>query len=158
MKGNHGKQPEAIAKLKGVYRPSKYPDSINNGGITYLTNLPNPPERLNSVGSEFWNNILGGAISIHGYIAVHDIYMFEELCYNYQTMTAAKKDIELFGNTEINANGQRVKSIGYQIYKETLKDFQVLCKEFGLSPSSRNAIKFQEKGEKKEDLLSDFAL
>lgn len=157
MKGNHVTQPEAVAKLKGVYRPSKYPDSVQDSGITFLTIVPEPPKRLNAIGIEFWSNILGGAIHIDGYIAVHDIYMFEELCYIYQLMTAAKKDIELFGNTEITQSGQRIKSVGYQIYKDTLKDFQTLCREFGLSPSSRNAIKFKQQGEKKES-LEDFKI
>lgn len=158
MKGNHGKQPEAVARLKGTYKPYKYPDSIQDGGLVYLTSVPEPPEKLNAIGAKFWEDILGGAIGIKGYIAIHDIFMFADLCYIYQLKEAAIKDIELFGNTTVDENGKRVKSIGYVIYKETLKDFQTLCREFGLSPSSRTAIKFHERGEEKEDPLKDFVL
>lgn len=155
---NFGKQPKAIAKLKGTHQPCRYPETILDGGLVFLTQIPTPPKRLGAIGTEFWNNILGGAIGINGYIAIHDIYMFEELCYVYQTMTKAKDDIEIFGNTTVTESGQRVRSIGYQIYKESLKDFQSLCREFGLSPSSRNSLKFQEYGEKKTDPLAAFSL
>jgi P27 family predicted phage terminase small subunit len=158
LKGNHGRQPEAIAKLKGVYQPYKYPNSNQNNGLVYLTSLPNPPIKLNEIGAKFWNDILGGAIHINGYIAIHDIFMFEELCYIYQLKEAAIKDIELFGNTTLNDKGKREKSIGYILYKETLKDFYMLCKEFGLSPSSRTVIKFQTQKEEKEDILQMFSL
>lgn len=152
MKGNHGKQPEAVARLKGTYKPYKYPNTLSDDGIVYLTTLPNPPDGLNDIGALFWNNILGGAININGYIAIHDIYQFELLCYTYQLMELAKKDIELFGTSIITESGKREKSFGYQMFKENARDFNMLCKNFGLDPSSRTVIKFKSHGDKKDSL------
>lgn len=152
------KQPTAIVKAKGYYRADRYPDEAVENGVVFLTTVPEPPLRLKGEGVNFWNSILGEAIHISGYIAVQDIFIFEQLCYTFQTMTSAQSDIELFGNTEIDQNGNRRPSAGYRIYKESLKDFITLCREFGLSPSSRGNIKFTAKGEGKKDLKEQFKL
>lgn len=150
-------QPTALVKLKGNYRPSRYKDDLAEEGVVFLTDIPEVPKFLEEEGKEFWLSILSEAINIVGYIAVQDIFMFEELCYNYQVMVNAKKDIKKFGNTEINKNGQRTKSIGYIIYNESLKNFQSLCREFGLSPSSRTGVKLSQQT-KKNQPFSDIKL
>lgn len=144
-------QPAAMAKLKGYYRADRHRDEIADGGILFLSSVPEPPERLTEHGRKFWNDILGEAIHIKNYIAIQDIFMFEELCYNYQMMTNAKIDIEMFGISEVGEDGIRRKSIGYTIYKEASKDFAILCKEFGLSPSSRTGIKIVSNSEKEPE-------
>lgn len=133
--------PKAVAKLKGNYRPSRYDDKIEPTRETnLLTTIPQPPDRLDDEGSRFWIAILSDAVQMDGYLSRWDLFMFEELCYNYQTMIAAKKDIEINGNTTITPTGVRVHSIGYRTYKESSKDFIQLCREFGLSPSSRTGV------------------
>lgn len=154
---NNKKQPEAIARLKGVYKPSKYPDSIQDAGITYLTAVPEPPDRLNAIGQKFWIDILSGAVHIQKYIAVNDIFIFEELCYCYQIMTAAKKDVEMFGHSEMYG-GRRVRSFGSMMYKDALQDFTRLCREFGISPSSRSNIKFQGGDSEEADEFADLSV
>lgn len=152
-------QPAAIAKLKGTYREDRYKDQLAEDGLVFLSRVPEPPEILNEDGKYFWNSILTQGVAISGYIAVQDIFIFEELCFTYQQMSAAKKDIKKSGNTNVDENGNRHKSIAYIIYKEALKDFGVLCREFGLSPSSRTGMKIATRGENKEaDKYADLKL
>lgn len=149
--------PAAIAKLKGNYKKSRYGSEVEpNLTDNNLSSIPQVPPRLDNEGGRFWTAILSDAVKIDGYMANWDLFIFEELCYNYQTMIAAKKDIEINGNTSISPAGVRVHSIGYKIYKESSKDFIQLCREFGLSPSSRSGIVLMTKG--KEDNEPDFEI
>ena len=152
------KQPAAIVKLKGYYRPSRNGDELSVAGLQYLTEIPPHPECLTEDGQNHWDMIIGAAIQIEGYFAVTDILMFEQLCYTYQLMNEAQRNIKKYGM--FRATGDKdIKATGFtKTYLELTKIYITLCREFGLSPSSRTSIKFQDSGEKREDLLADFAL
>ena len=85
MTGKRGfaTQPETIAKCKGTYRKDRYiKDNEKIEGLTYLDHVPDPPEYLNKVGTEFWNTNLTYLIQFDGLMTELDLPIFSEFCYN----------------------------------------------------------------------------
>lgn len=154
------KQPAAIVKMKGNYRPSRYKDEIAESGILFLCEIPEAPITLNDIGRNLWQNIISDSINIKGYFAIRDMLMFEQLCYTYQLMRESQEKINKFGIYTISdsGNGKDIKQSSFlRSYMDLVKTFIVLCREFGLSPSARAGLKISERGEK-FDPLAAFSL
>ena len=144
------KQPAALAKLKGYYRPSRYKDELSPAGLLFLDEVPDPPEALNSDGVRLWEGVIKGAIAIEGYFAVHDLFLFEQLCQTYQMLCEAQRNLKNYGMYRVNEKKEVRASAFSKNYLEIVKTYLVLCREFGLSPSSRDSIKLMSKSENKD--------
>lgn len=152
------KMPKAVAIAKGNYRPSRYEDELGMVGLQYLTSVPPFPESLNEDGQGLWNSVISQAILIEGYFAVTDIMMFEQLCYTFQLIQEAQRNIKKYGMYRATAEKDIKITAFTRSYMELTKMYINLCREFGLSPSSRTGIKFMERGDLKPESLSDFKI
>jgi len=125
------RQPEAIAKMKGTYRKDRYNNStVNVIGLEYLDHVPEPPKHLNEEGINYWNTSLSHLIKIKFLIAKVDLYIFADLCYNYQLIIECINKLEL-------SKGSLGKNPYQSILNKSIKTYLGLCREFGLTPSSR---------------------
>lgn len=157
MKPGFKKQPAAIVKMKGNFRPSRYKDDFPLIGMQYLKHVPPYPDSLTEDGQKQWDGIISAAIQIHGYFAVTDIGMFEQLCYTYQCMTEAQRNIKKYGAYRATQD-KDIKMTGFmKSYMDLCKMYIALCREFGLSPSSRAGLQIMKK-EEKFDPLAGFSL
>ena len=146
-----------MAKLKGNYRPSRYKDELTPEGLQYIKEVPSYPLSLNEDGKYLWDSILGSAIHLNGFIAIHDLFMFEQLCYTHQLICEAQQDIKKYGMFRLTEKKEAKSSAFFRSYMELVKTYIVLCREFGLSPSSRDGIKIISKTEV-YDPLKEFVL
>ena len=146
-----------MAKLKGDYRPSRYKEEPIPEGLQFIKEVPPYPLSLNEEGQYLWDSILKSAIHLDGFIAVHDLFMFEQLCYIYQLICEAQRDIKKYGMFRLTEKKEAKASSFFRSYMELVKTYIVLCREFGLSPSSRDGIKIISKTEV-YDPLAGFVL
>ena len=71
------RQPAAIAKMKGLYRPSRH-GKEDNLSISYITkeSIPTPPDDMTIEGKGEWIRILNSTIHLKGYISDNDLGAF----------------------------------------------------------------------------------
>lgn len=155
MTGKRGfaTQPETIAKFKGTYRKDRYKkDNEKIEGLAYLDHVPDPPEYLNKVGTEFWNTNLTYLIQFDGLMTELDLPIFSEFCYNYQTIHECNIEISLSGPILKDSKGRQYINPYWKIYRDALKTFNLLSRLFGMNPSSRSHLKFENKESELDDL------
>ena len=148
-------QPEAIAKMKGLYRPSRHKDHIAAEGksLEWVHNvIPSPPEDLSEFAKKVWTTQLAEAQKVFGYIGFIDLLLFTEYCYLVGEMEFLKN--ETFGQrTYTDDNGvKRINPLWSELNK-LRKDFMRISQEFGFGPSSRTRVKLEQSVEieKKKD-------
>jgi P27 family predicted phage terminase small subunit len=151
-------QSEAEAKLKGTFRKDRYSNKQERiEGLTYLDSLPEAPDTLNEDGKRYWNTTLGNLIQNDYLIAKIDLYVFTQLCYNYQLLMEFTKEMNEKGQTYIDNKGKVRISIYVRMYSETFKAYLSVARMFGLTPASRENLHSKPEISKK-DLLKDFQL
>ena len=149
-------QPAAIAKMKGTFRKKRYND-MENLELTFLEDLPEPPDNLNKDGIIFWNTILSELIKVNGLMAITDLPAFSRLCYYYQTMMECDRILEKSGKTIIDKNGIEKINPNWPISNDAYKNYISLSREMGLTPSSRTNIKIEPK-KIYDETLNDFQI
>jgi P27 family predicted phage terminase small subunit len=102
-----------------------------------------PPEVLGEQGVEMWKEV--GPILIKANIlCALDKSMFLVLCQTYDTLMKCIKEIETYGFTIVDNVGSRKKNPVCTIYGQYLNHFKSYCKEFGLTPASRDRLGIPE--------------
>lgn len=139
------RQPATIAKQKGLYRPSRHEVEKNNVQFECLSIVPEPPEILNEDGKRIWNTTLKSLIQIDGLMTKPDLYLFTELCFTYQLMMECVREMNETGQTITDKKGKVIMSPVWKDYKDLLKIYISLCREFKMSPASRSNMKFEPK-------------
>ena len=144
-------QPKAVAKAKGLYRPSRHDNVITDSmKLTFVEDeFPLPPEDLNEVECKYWTAAIGEAAKVSGWIGHVDLFMFKRWCVNCALLDELDEECRSAPKIEINAAGNRVQNPVFKMRETTEKTFIKLCSEFGFSPSSRTSIKLEQK-EKEE--------
>lgn len=133
-------QPAVIAKIKGTDRKDRYTDDILDiKGIDFIYNeLPTPPDDFPPYAVIKWNEKLGQAQKLYGYISYLDLTMFEEYCITYSELRSVRMKIAKPG-----------PDFDYRLwlghYHKLRASFIQLSREFGFSPSSRTGIKLIQK-------------
>ena len=151
-------QSESEAKLKGTFRKDRYSNKQERiEGLNYLDSLPEAPDTLNEDGKRYWNTTLGNLIQNNYLIAKIDLYVFAQLCYNYQLLMEFTKEMNEKGQTYIDNKGKVRISIYVRMYSETFKTYLSIARMFGLTPASRENLHSKPEESKKE-LLKDFQL
>lgn len=152
------RQSEATAKMKGTFRKDRYVKNENKiEGLEYLVSVPEPPKTLNEDGIRYWNTTLNYLIQNDFLIAKIDLYVFEQLCYNYQLLMEFTKEMIENGQTYIDNKGKVRISPYVRMYSETFKTYLSLARMFGLTPASRENLHSKPK-ESDNDLLDDFKI
>lgn len=155
---NNKKQPEAIAKLKGIYRPCRFGGVKNTEGMQFIKDMPSPPDNLDENGKGLWIYIFESLMYINGYIAKQDIPTLELLCYQYQILKVAQIDLKERGliikKRDKDGSIIEIQNPSWKTYNEAIKVYLQITREFGLTPSSRSGIKIAEYGKIGEDLDS----
>lgn len=143
--GTRGPQrtPAAIAKLKGTYRADRHGKDVR--GLTFMSEIPEPPQTLNDEGAKEWYRVTALAVGVSNYLAWNDLTAFEQHCINYQLMREALQ--------ELNSNGM-VKdgkvSPYFKVYNELLKNYNRSTQDFGLNPSARTRVNVEKPEEVEE--------
>lgn len=138
------KQPAALAKAKGTYRPSRNEDEIaDSGALDFVTRdyKPDPPASLDEVACKIWVGLIGEACKLDGYISTVDLVLFEVYCKCYSEML----ELETEDRTYTDENGVKRLNPLFKCYQDTRKEFIRLSAEFGFSPAARTRIKLQPK-------------
>lgn len=152
------RQPAAIAKLKGLYRPSRHGKQINDLPIEYLSKVPEPPERLNENGASFWNDMLKELLKVKGLITIVDLPVFELMAAKWQTIIECNEKLKADGKWITDTNGNLKENPVCLTLEKAEKTFINLSRDFGTTPSARNRLNFESKEPEIEDLLKDFKL
>ena len=154
MTGKRGfvTQPATIAKLKGLYRPSRHGNENNNLPLEYLTKVPEPPITLNENGANFWNDILGNLLNIKGLITFVDLPVFEIMATKWQTIVECNEKLKTEGKWINDTNGNLKENPVCLTLEKAEKTFINLSREYGITPSARNRLNFEQKEEFDDDL------
>lgn len=95
-----------------------------------------PPETLGQFGRYFWIKTLP-LLSEKGIIEETDSSAFEELCHTWNLLREIQKEIAAVGITVEDQRGSYKKNPALGAYNQVLTHFENLCKEFFLTPFSR---------------------
>ena len=139
------KQPEAIARLKNTWRKDRYKNNMETTEQNYLKSIPQPPPFLNGDGLELWNTMLVELILIDGLMTNKDLPEFGILCLHYQNMIESDRILQEKGKTITDTNGKSRTRPEWNIFNDSFKNYNLLCRNFGLDPASRSNIKLQSK-------------
>lgn len=151
-------QTEAEAKNKGTFRKDRYANKqARIEGLTYLDCVPEAPDTLNEDGKRYWNTTLGDLIQNDYLIAKIDLYVFTQLCYNYQLLNECERKMSKEGQTYTDNKGKEKVSPYVKMYSETFKMYLSIARMFGLTPASRGNLHSKPE-ESNKDLLNDFQL
>ena len=145
------KQPTAIVKAKGYYRPSRYKDDVaDSGALSFVYNeIPEPTERLNEVAKIIWVQDLTLANKVFGYISHLDLRVFEQYCITCSELYQLQQ--ENIKGTFINDKGNITLNPMYKILEDKKKEYLMFCREFGFTPSSRSKITLDQAQPKVEE-------
>ena len=147
------KQPEALAKIKGTHRPSRYgeKDLDLTDYINEDSGYPDPPETLEEFGRRVWIQIMQKACRMGNWIAWDDLVSLEMYC-------AAVDDFKRTVNAprfDVLKDGRKVVSADYKVYKDCIMVIDRLSQRYGLDPSAKSAFTFGV-DDKKEDDFSEW--
>lgn len=148
------KQPEALAKIKGTHRPSRYGDKDLDltDYINKDSGYPEPPDTLEEHGRRVWLQVMKKAVRIGNWIAWDDLASLEVYCAAVddfkRTVTAPRFDID-------DKTGRKIVSADYKVYKDCIMVIDRYSQRFGLDPSAKSAFTFG-KDDKKEDDFTEW--
>jgi P27 family predicted phage terminase small subunit len=133
------KQPTAIAKQKGTFKPSRYQEGVDSKLHFIFNKIPEPPQHLGEVGKQTWIKLLSSAQKINGYISVIDLPIFTTLC-------QLQEEIDYINSLQpplfiTHHSGNQVPNPQHKYLRELRKDFLEISREFGMTPASRSKIK-----------------
>lgn len=154
------KQPMALMKDKGYYRPSRHDSELDKiEGLVFVNDdYPMPPDDLIESESLYWQRAIGSFIKVNGWVAHSDLFMFKRWC----KMAAFLDRLDLKCSKEdeviMNAAGNMVINPIYKLRESTEKNFHKVSQGFGLDPSSRSSIKLAQQEKKKEEKEADFEI
>jgi P27 family predicted phage terminase small subunit len=151
------RQPAAIAKLKGLYRPSRHGKQINDLPIEYLSKVPEPPNTLDKNGANFWNDMLNELLKINGLITFVDLPVFEVMAAKWQTIIECNEKLKTDGKWITDTNGNLKENPVYSTLEKAEKTFILLSTHFGCTPSARTKLNFESK-HTEPDPFEDFQL
>ena len=140
------KQPKALAVLKGTYQKCRHEDQIQESmELDFVFNtLPNAPIEVGEFGSKYWQQTLGQAQKVFGYISFLDLGMFTELCKVYNDMRILESQFNGQPYIMKDANGKPIQNPIYVALKEARADFGKLSRDFGFTPVARTRIKLEQ--------------
>ena len=122
-----------------------------------LTRLWIPPSHLGEHGSKFWTRT-GRILIDKGILSPVDRESFTALCSAYDTMVKAKIQMDRDGLTVETSRNDVKKSPVFSVWKVAVDQFNLLSKEFGLTPASRSKIKIEDPPEKDNGARKFFKL
>lgn len=150
------RQPAALAKAKGQYRPSLHGDINTAVKPEFLSEVPAPPEMLNEHGAIFWHDMLTQLLKIKGLITIVDLPTFQVMATKYQTIVECNELLKTQSKWIIDHNGNTKENPVVKTLENAEKIFIQLAVQFGCTPAARNNIKQPEVP--KEDPTKDFKL
>lgn len=152
------RQPAEIAKRKGLYRPSRHGNIDEKIPLEHLSEVPAPPEILNTHGAVFWNDMLTELLKVKGLITIPDLPAFQIMATKYQTIVECNELLKVQSKWITDDKGNVKENPVCQTLEKAEKLFIQLATHFGCTPSARNNLKVAKEDEEKEDPLKDFVL
>lgn len=152
------RQPAEVAKAKGVYRPSRHGNLPDMPKHEFLSEVPDPPEILNSNGSKFWFDMLTQLLKTKGLIQIPDLPTFQMMAYKYQVWYECAELLKTQSKWIIDDKGNTKENPILNTMEKAEKIFISLAREFGCTPSARNNLKVAKEDEEKADPLANFTL
>jgi P27 family predicted phage terminase small subunit len=122
-----------------------------------LARLWIPPPHIGEHGRGFWTRT-GRILIEKGILTPGDRESFTALCLAYNRMIEAEIQMQKEGMTVTGSRGDTKKSPCFTIWKVSCDQFNLLAKEFGLTPASRNKIKVEDPPEKDSEKNGFFKL
>ena len=152
-------QPAAIAKEKGLYRPSRHEDDISNKAVNsevFVTEDKkiSPPKHLDKAAKAIWRYQMKYAATLPGYISLLDIPLFTQYCVLYGEITYFNENKP--GRITTNFSGTPMINPEFTLYLKCLAEFRAICREFGFTPSARVKLPLVEV-EEGVDEFAEFA-
>lgn len=146
------KQPQAIAKLKGTYRPVRYGGDQTKTELDFInadSGYPDPPEFLEEKGRRQWVSIMKKAAIMGNWICWEDLPSLEAYCRAYDDMVSSA-GAERY---EFLKDGRRVLSAEYKLFKESALLLDRLSQRFGLDPSAKSSFNWGKDDENEDDFV-----
>ncbi len=163
--GRRGIKPQPLAELKkkDYYRPSRHDDQIakidDGSGLNYVHNgLPLPPERFSDKAVDIWNETLGQAQKVQGYISFIDLKLFEQYCEVYAELTNLNEECKNTNMYYTDDKGNVKEHPIFRTRKEKRAMFIKISQEFGFSPSSRTRVVLEQTKDKPKPKEDDFTI
>ncbi|MCB9240010.1 MAG: phage terminase small subunit P27 family [Flavobacteriales bacterium] len=135
-------QPEAVARQKGYYRPSRHGQSNEHIGVNPIStqNIPQPPEDLGADAAVFWNRMIYEMSSLEGWITTLDLAAFGLMCESFAECKALKCSWKKAGRTFTDRNGTIKPNPVYKMWQDQERQLKAWMQEFGITPSARTRI------------------
>jgi len=122
-----------LQRAKGSGASSKTPPE---GPYLEPMKMRRPPQWFGMYARKFWNRIAPQLIEL-GLLTELDVVTFEMLCVMYQRTMQSRDELEKEGTTTVDERGLQRKHPLWQIYRESMNQFVLLCGDFGLQPTKR---------------------
>ena len=144
------RKPKAQKVLQGTFRADQNP--ANEPAVEPIVKLPIPPVSLNRWGKKYWDETVSRLVD-SGILMTVDLGGFEIICACWGRYKESEYDIAHDDNGKKRTTREYRKERGYsrrsmpemQELRENWEQYSKLCKEFGLTPVSRNKIDLPEK-------------
>lgn len=132
--------PTWLKELRGTLQPGEANDEPRPEGALYV---PPPTEiRTRPVACEYWQTHLPLLVK-NRMITEVDMAQFALLCLAFEDFIEADEELRTHGKTQRTENGFLVQSPYVAFRDQAWKRYVDLCKEFGMTPSSRSRVKIQ---------------
>lgn len=145
--GGHNKKSQQQHLLEGTYRPDRH------GPIKKADNSPvsfKPPEWLNDEAKKLFRE-LSPKLQENGALDNLSLSAFWALCDCWGHMQDINKN--LHGNMVVSVNGKIRENPLLRLYNNYSTQFLSLCREFGLTPASRERVGTDNRSIDEEDPL-----
>lgn len=144
-------KPTALVLLEG--NPGKRP--INRAEPKPRIKIPQCPDHLDEHAKEEWKRLV--RILRHMQLLTEADYMaLANLCQTYSTLVKAQRKLSEAGLLYKTQSGYVQQSPLLSIINTCIETITRLCREFGLTPSSRSRIQLSAESEQRGDGVLDF--
>jgi P27 family predicted phage terminase small subunit len=144
--------PTWVKELRGTLQPGDRDSEPRPDEAIYV---PPPAEiRSRPVACEFWQSHLPLLVK-NRMITEVDMAQFALLCLAFEDLIEADEELRTNGKTQRTENGYLVQSPWVSFRDQAWKRYVEMCREFGLTPSSRSKVKIQIIGGAPHNAIAD---
>ena len=140
------KTPTVKLKLRGSWRADK-----RGGEVKAKSAVPNPPAAMSREAKAEWKRVVKELDAL-GLIAKMDRAALTILCNAWGDYVDARAKLKKTGKTFRNAKGEIKPHPYVKIMNDAVTKWYQMCKEFGLSPSSRAGLPATRKAKNTDPL------